>query len=123
MKDSGVPRSSAGAAAYTAGEWSGVVRRDGGWTLEGPNGFVICQRAAVDHRAAESRANARLIAHAPELYSALYRLVMVADTGSDFTAREVSEILSSARGLLLKLRLERATARNPTIPRPPQDGE
>ena len=53
-------------AQHTPGQWTVLSGGAGSWTLSGPEGEVIAQRPGWPHRADESRANARLIAAAPE---------------------------------------------------------
>ena len=58
--------------AYTTGAWWVWMGQDGSfeiWSLapEFVDRFIICSRNPIEHRAEESRANARLLATAPEL--------------------------------------------------------
>ncbi len=75
--------------AHTPGPWHlEGCRQDGSfeiWNkplLKGDipsDGFVICGRSAIEHRAAISRANARLIVAAPDMLAALQQAVALAD--------------------------------------------
>ena len=88
---------------HTPGPWKLFVG-EAGFSIEDANGSkVICQRSPMAVPA-ELAANGRLIAAAPELYCALYRLVMIADTATEYTPREVQETLDAARALLSRVR-------------------
>jgi hypothetical protein len=57
---------------HTPGPWLPFISETGGFAIEDSNrSRILCQRADWPHRAQESRANARLIAAAPELLAAL----------------------------------------------------
>jgi hypothetical protein len=62
-------------AGHTPGPWrASIDLRTGAFTIEDDNRIaVLCSRADWDHRAAESAANARLIAAAPDLLSEMKR--------------------------------------------------
>lgn len=54
--------------AHTPGPWSLWHNEKGAFVIgAAPEGTILCQRNDWDHRAAESTANARLIAAAPDL--------------------------------------------------------
>lgn len=51
--------------------WEFWHNEKGGWSIKGQSGEVICQRNDWDHRAADSIANGKIMAAAPELLAAL----------------------------------------------------
>lgn len=56
---------------HTPGTWDASAYEDGGFVILTPEGDVIASRNSWSHRAAESKANARLISAAPDLLDAL----------------------------------------------------
>lgn len=62
-------------ATHTPGPWRLHYTEEGAFGIENDNrSAVLCQRAPWKHRAAESIANGRLIAAAPDLLEALQAL-------------------------------------------------
>ena len=61
-------------AQHTPGPWIGTLFSNGGFFVEAdtkPPRLAICERIPLPHLAAESIANALLIAAAPDMYKAL----------------------------------------------------
>lgn len=70
-------------ATHTPGSWKCWAGETGEFNITVDDGVTICSRSAWGHRANESRANAHLIAAAPELLAALRAVVAVADRKTD----------------------------------------
>jgi hypothetical protein len=65
---------------HIPGPWELFASQNGAFDITALNGaVVICHREDWTHRANESRANARLIAAAPDMLAALKRVLAVAD--------------------------------------------
>lgn len=93
---------------FTPGPWVAGFGLQGGFSIEVGGGFgahdyaILCQRSPWPHRAAESEANAHLIAAAPDLYAALSALVTTLAAQDDEGLIEHAEPMAAARRALAK---------------------
>lgn len=89
---------------FTPGPWFSVTRLSGsenhhGFKICGNDGWALAEVMPVDEDGIEGKANAHLIAAAPELYEALETCLLYgAMTGDDWAIFKAETALAKARG-------------------------
>src|SRR5678809_1116614 len=94
--------------AHTPGPWEmDCVRSDGSfeiWSrrMEPRNSWCLCARSPIEHRAAESIANARLIAAAPRLLAAAKPMLEMATRNAAVSDEEWNDAIDSLSDAVAK---------------------
>jgi hypothetical protein len=93
-------------SAHTPGPWKVTEEYEGSFFIEpeGEPNTVVCSRSEWNHRAAESRANARLIAASPDLHAELQNMVDCIEVALErgMITYPMSAALATARAALAK---------------------